>query len=147
VQQILTRFNDIRELIQHEGLKGARVESEVRKFLLEFLPKRYEYGSGIVIDSSGSEVDRSKQEDILVLDKFFNPRLFLDEEPNIYPVEVVYCGIEVKTSIDADGLREAISNIASLKRLRFIREEVTRMVGDTIVMSRTAAPLGHHLFV
>src|SRR5437868_3931839 len=89
VEQILSRFNDIRELIDHEGSKGARVEQEVRKFLLEFLPKRYEYGSGIVIDSSGGESDRSRQEDVLVLDKFFSPRLFLDEEPNVYPVEVV----------------------------------------------------------
>jgi hypothetical protein len=52
VRQILSRFNDIRELIQHEGMKGTKVEGEVRKFLLDFLPKRYEYGSGIVIDSS-----------------------------------------------------------------------------------------------
>src|SRR5438874_12693495 len=120
VQQILSRFNDIRELIQNEGLKGARVEGEVRKLLLDFLPKRYEYGSGIVIDSSGNEVDRSRQEDILVIDKFFNPRLFLDEEPTVYPVDVIYCGIEVKTSIDGKTLEEAINNIASLKRLQFI---------------------------
>jgi hypothetical protein len=142
VEQILSRFNDIRELIQHEGSKGARVEIEVRKFLLEFLPKRYEYGSGIVIDSSGSEVDRSKQEDILVVDKFFNPRLFLDEEPSVYPVEVIYCGIEVKTSMDAIELQKAITNIASLKRLKFVQEESTEIRGDKIIMSRTTPPLG-----
>ena len=142
VQQILSRFNDIRELIEHEGSKGARIEGEVRKFLLEFLPKRYEYGSGIVIDNSGAEVDRSKQEDVLLIDKLFNPRLFLDEEPTVYPVEVVYCGIEVKTSIDSDGLRDAINNIASLKRLKFIREVVAHRRGEEIIESVTTPPLG-----
>lgn len=142
VQYILTRFNDIRELIQHEGMKGERVEGEVRRFLLEFLPKRYEYGSGIVIDSSGSEVDRSRQEDILIVDKLFHPRLFLDEEPTVYPVEVVYCGIEVKTTIDGDSLRQAINNIASLKRLQFSRETVTYVRGGSIIASETTAPLG-----
>jgi hypothetical protein len=94
--------------MQHEGSKGTRVEGAVRHFLLEFLPRRYDYGSGIVVDSSGSEIDRSRQKDILVVDKFFNPRLFLDEEPTVYPIEVVYCGIEVKTSLDAKGLKGAL---------------------------------------
>ncbi len=142
VEQILSRFNDIRELIDHEGSKGARVEQEVRKFLLEFLPKRYEYGSGIVIDSSGGESDRSRQEDVLVLDKFFSPRLFLDEEPNVYPVEVVYCGIEVKTSIDAPGLKQAIDNIASLKRLKFVSEPYTDFHYNLPIIRETTGPLG-----
>lgn len=142
IEQILSRFNDIRELIEHQGAKGARVESEVRKFLLDFLPKRYEYGSGIVIDSSGSEVDRSRQEDILVVDKFFNPRLFLDEEPSVYPVEVVYCGIEVKTSLSASGFVDAIANIASLKRLNLVKDETTEIRGGKIIVSRTTPPLG-----
>jgi tRNA G37 N-methylase Trm5 len=76
VQQILFRFNHIRELIRHEGSMGTRVEGVVRSFLLEFLPRRIR--SGLVVDSSGSEIDRSRQKDILVVDKFFNPRLFLE---------------------------------------------------------------------
>ena len=142
VQQILSRFDDIRELIKHEGSKGTRVEGEVRKFLLEFLPKRYEYGSGIVVDSSGSEVDRSKQKDVLVIDKFFNPRLFLDEEPAVYPVEVIYCGIEVKTSLDGKGLKSAVENIASLKRLKVVREAVPLIKGNNLLLAETGVPLG-----
>lgn len=143
VQQILSRFNDIREQIQkNEGVKGARVENEVRKFLLEFLPDKYKYGSGIVIDSSGGECDRSKQEDILIIDKFFNPKLFLDEEPTVYPVEVIYCGIEVKTSTDETSLKNAIENIASLKRLNYIKEPVTFTRSNGVIWSETTKPLG-----
>lgn len=126
----------------HEGSKGQRVEQVVRNFLLEFLPGRYDYGSGMVVDSSGSELDRSKQKDILVVDKFFNPRLFLDEEPTVYPIEIVYCGIEVKTSIDAKGLRGAVENIASLKRLRPVGGVVPKFAGDQFVLVETGPPLG-----
>src|SRR5262249_12929660 len=106
------------------------------------LPKRYEYGSGIVIDSSGGESDRSRQEDVLVLDKFFSPRLFLDEQPTVYPVEVVYCGIEVKTSVDAAGLKQAIDNIASLKRLKFVSEPYTDFHYNLPIIRKTTGPLG-----
>src|SRR5712691_10623949 len=137
LQQILSKFNDIRELMLHEGSKGTRVEGVVRNFLLEFLPRRYDYGSGMVVDSSGSEIDRSKQKDILVVDKFFNPRLYLDEEPTVYPVEVIYCGIEVKTSLDGEGLKEAINNIASLKWLKFVREMVPSIRQNDIFRTET----------
>lgn len=142
MQQILFKFNDIRELIQHEGSKGTRVEGVVRNFLLEFLPRRYDYGSGLVVDSSGRETDRSKQKDILVVDKFFNPRLFLDEEPTVYPIEVVYCGIEVKTSVDKKGLKVAVENIASLKRLKPIPRVVPQFRENQFVLVEPGPPLG-----
>ena len=99
VAQLQSRFDGIRDEIDHQGAKGTRVEGELRKMLVEFMPSAYEYGSGIVIDSSGNEADRSKQQDILVVDKLFNPRLFLDEEPTVYPVEVLFAGIEVGSSV------------------------------------------------
>lgn len=142
LHQILFKFNDIRELIKHEGSKGTRVEGAVRSFLLEFLPRRYDYGSGMVVDSSGSEIDRSRQKDILVVDKFFNPRLFLDEEPTVYPIEVVYCGIEVKTSLDGKALKGAVENVASLKRLKPIQAAVPQFRGREFLLVEPGPPLG-----
>jgi len=142
IRQIISRFNDVRELIQHEGMKGTRVEKEVRQFLLDFLPERYQYSSGIVIDNSGDECDRSRQEDILIIDRFFNPKLFLDEEPSIYPVEVVYCGVEVKTSVDSSGLKKAIENIVSLKKLKYIQEPIVVTRGNITKSILTTGPRG-----
>lgn len=142
VEQILSRFEDIRELIEHQASKGTRVEKEIRQFLIDFLPEMYEYSSGIVIDNSGSECDRSKQEDILIIDKFFNPKLFIDEEPSIYPVDVIYCGIEVKTSLNEAELHTAVKNIESLKKLKFIEDKVSYNKSSSIVVSNTNAPIG-----
>ncbi|TRX35740.1 hypothetical protein FNW52_09615 [Flavobacterium sp. ZT3R18] len=142
VAQILSRFEDIRELIEHQTSKGTRVEKEIRQFLIDFLPEMYEYSSGIVIDNSGSECDKSKQEDILIIDKFFNPKLFIDEEPSIYPVDVIYCGIEVKTSINETELSTAVKNIESLKKLKFIKDKVTSNISNGFTVSDTNSPIG-----
>ncbi|WP_433829551.1 DUF6602 domain-containing protein [Flavobacterium anhuiense] len=142
VDQILSRFEDIRELIEHQPSKGARVEKEIRQFLIDFLPEMYQYSSGIVIDSSGSECDRSKQSDILIIDKFFNPKLFIDEEPSIYPIDTIYCGIEVKTSINEEELENSIKNIESLKKLAYIKDSVAYNKRNSIVLSQTSPPIG-----
>jgi len=68
--------------------------------------------------------------------------LFLDEEPSIYPVEVIYCGIEVKTSLDAEGIKQAVDNIASLINLKFVREQITYTQGNSLKFSQTTGPLG-----
>ncbi len=142
VEQLWSRFEDIRELMEHEGAKGQRVEEEIRNLLKTFLPERYGYGSGLVIDSEGGELDRSRQQDILVLDRFFNPRLFLDEEPTVYPVDVVYAGIEVKTSLDKNEMSRAFRNIASLKRLKYLRRTITAFQANAISSGFTTPPLG-----
>lgn len=142
VRELMTRFNDIRELIQHEGAKGTRVEAELRKFLVTYLPQAWDYASGIVVDSTGAELNRSRQEDILVIDKLFNPRIFLDEEPAVYPVDVLYAGIEVKTSIDERELAASIENIASLKRLQYVREGVPTARHEGFTFVPTTPPVG-----
>jgi hypothetical protein len=89
---LLAQFNDIRDLLaSHEGSKGTRVEMLVRRMLIDHLPKIYDYASGVVIDSTGGEVDFSRQQDLLIVDKLFQPRIFLDEEPFVYPVESTGC--------------------------------------------------------
>ncbi|MBU0616376.1 MAG: hypothetical protein KKI02_01530 [Planctomycetes bacterium] len=141
-RQILDAFADVRTLIQHEASKGQRVEREVRKFLVQFLPGIYEYTSGIVIDNSGGECDRSKQEDVLVVDRLFNPKLFLDEEPSVYPVDIVYAGIEVKTCLDLGETQSAVANIASLKGMKYIQQRVASTDKTGLRVSRTSAPIG-----
>jgi hypothetical protein len=141
-RQVVSAFSDIRGLIDNQGAKGARVEREVRDFLLKFLPGRYEYTSGIVVDNSGGECDFSRQQDLLIVDRMFNAKLFLDEEPAVYPVDVVYCGVEVKTSLDGGEMRAAVENIASLKRLEYIRQRVTFTTSNALCVGRTTPPMG-----
>ncbi len=83
---------------------------------MAFLPEKYTLGSGFVIDSRGGQ---SRQTDIILYDRLFNPELFRYEGVNFYPVEVVYAVIEVKTTLRSGEIKDAIEKIPSIKSLLF----------------------------
>src|SRR5579864_8403183 len=57
----------------HPGEQGRFNESVVRELLEEFLPKRYSFGTGFVIDSTGQQ---SRQCDIIIYDKHSTISMF-----------------------------------------------------------------------
>jgi hypothetical protein len=111
----------INEVIGHSGEKGTANEILLRNLLVKFLLKKYSIGSGIVIDRKGG---RSNQIDIVVYDSHFHPELFSQGSGFLYPVDVVYMVIEIKTIINKGKMEEAIENISSVKRLDFINSEI-----------------------
>lgn len=64
---------------------------------MKFLPKKYSIGSGIVIDRNGGGG--------------FHPELSSQGSGYLYPVDVVYMIIEIKTTMNKDKMNEAIENI------------------------------------
>ena len=90
--------------------------------LTKFLPRRYSIGSGIVIDTLGHH---SKQIDIIVYDSYYHPELFSQgAAASLYPVDVVYMTIEVKTMMTKDEMKKAIENADSIKQLKFIESPI-----------------------
>jgi hypothetical protein len=111
----------INEVIGHSGEKGTANEILLRDLLVKYLPKKYSVGSGLVIDKNGS---RSNQIDVVIYDSYFHPELFSQGSGYLYPVDVVYMVIEIKTVIKKDKMEEAIENIRSVKRLDFIKSKI-----------------------
>ncbi|HEX6280731.1 MAG TPA: DUF6602 domain-containing protein [Nitrososphaera sp.] len=116
-QRIQAEIDYLNNLIGHAGEKGYANEQALANLLTKFLPKRYSIGSGIIIDSKGN---RSKQVYTIVYDSYFHPELFAQGATVLFPVDVVYLVIEVKTILNKNTMTEAINNIASVKRLSFI---------------------------
>jgi hypothetical protein len=106
---------------------------------VKFLPKKYSIGSGIVIDRNGG---RSNQIDVVIYDSHFHPELFSQGSGYLYPVDVVYMVIEIKTTMNKDKMKEAIENIRSVKRLDFINSEVLSLSGRHLEIQPTSPPLG-----
>ena len=52
----------LNRLISHAGEKGRANENALINLIVKFLPKRYNVGSGIIIDKEGN---RSKQIDVI----------------------------------------------------------------------------------
>lgn len=79
-KHMLLDFEDSKR-INHQGVKGTiREYSVFERFLRPYLPSRYSLGQGIVIDAEGKQ---SKQQDLVIYDDFFTPRLKINESENI----------------------------------------------------------------
>ena len=99
--------------IPHAVTSGAENESVIANILRDFLPPKFgiEIG-GLVIDKHGKI---SKQCDIIIFDAENYPKYCR----KIFPVEIVYGVIEVKTCMAIKEAKDAINNLTSLNNLDF----------------------------
>jgi hypothetical protein len=146
-KRIQAEIDYVNSLIGHAGETGRANEKILVDLLVKFLPKQYSIGSGIVIDRNGG---RSKQVDVIVYDSYFHPELFAQGSTVLYPVDTVYLACEVKTVLNKQTTQEAIENIASVKRLRFIESQVVGWkhpepgtgTAASSTVQKTSPPLG-----
>lgn len=101
-------------LIQHRLLKGEFRERRVIAGLRPFIPRRYEMSSGVIVNAGGHF---SRQQDIILSDSLLAPPFLAAGELGVHPIEAVAAVIEVKSVATAQAMREAVENIASVKRL------------------------------
>jgi hypothetical protein len=127
-QRFRIEIDFLNKLIGHRGEIGSANESSLINLLVKFLPKKYSIGSGIVIDKEGN---RSNQIDIIVYDSYYHPELFSQAAAFLYPVDVVYMTIEVKTTVTGQFMEDAIENVASVKRLKFIESPINELKGNS----------------
>lgn len=97
----------------HGDILGKAREFFVSEILRRFLPQALHVGSGQILASDG---ERSKQIDILIY-RHDMPLLSSLASTNLYFVEGVIAALEVKSSLDASRLREALDNCRSVKVL------------------------------
>ncbi len=97
--------------LPHAGLVGAENELALAALLRDFLPPRFGIEvSGIVIDRHGGQ---SRQCDIVIYDAQTFPKYLR----KVFPVEIVYAIIEVKTSIgstEAKAARDVLDSVFAL---------------------------------
>jgi hypothetical protein len=98
--------------IPHAGLVGSENEQALGTLLRDFLPRRFGVEVGaIIIDKHGRA---SKQVDILIYNAE-QPKFF----KKVFPIEIVYAAIEVKTSMGQTEAKTALQNISSINNLDF----------------------------
>jgi Domain of unknown function (DUF6602) len=85
--------NQISRLVGHSGEKGRLLEETLRTVLRKFLPRKYELGSGFIVDATGN---LSSQTDIIVYDNQLNSPIVTESSSILFPIECVYAAIEVK---------------------------------------------------
>jgi hypothetical protein len=91
--------------LPHAALAGSENEIALSSLIRDFLPSRFGVEtSGIVIDRFGNE---SRQCDIIVYDDYSFPTYFR----KVFPVELVYGVIEVKTNLTTSEAVNALNNL------------------------------------
>jgi hypothetical protein len=108
--------NEFDELstVPHNALKGHEAEKLVRRFLENHIPKRFDVGSGFIID----QLDNlSKQSDVIIYDAFNCPVYRASEDAAILPSDNVAAVVEVKATLDKEKLSSALENIWASKSL------------------------------
>lgn len=101
--------------IQHPGTKGrAREYAVIEQFLQPYLPDRFGICAGIVIDANSQQ---SKQQDLVVYDKLFSPKLWNMGADQVLFIESVLAVLEVKSKLDRRGLKDICEKCASIWKL------------------------------
>lgn len=139
----------INNTFEHQGIKGSGNEEVIRRLLLQFIPKKYGVSSGVVIDKNGNQ---SKQCDIIIYDRHNYPELLSMSDSKMFPVDMVYAVIEVKTKLDSEKSKIALENVRSVLSLDFIKERfrmvptepIGKIKSDTTLFEdvHTTPPLG-----
>lgn len=100
--------------VRHNPGKGTNREDTIREYLNELLPERYALGKGEIVTA---ENEHSGEVDIVIFDKNGCPRLLYDESHALFPIEVVFGVISVKSTLSSDELKDAYGNIVKAKKL------------------------------
>jgi hypothetical protein len=104
---------------------GKVAEAEFRKWLAEFLPKRFSVTSGYVISYSLSEDAPLLHCDVIIYDQLAAPVLWVEPNPDessrgnvrAIPAEHVYAILEVKSRLTPRSAIQAIRKIEELRPL------------------------------
>ena len=116
-RQLRAEVDFINSLFQHSGVKGAGNEAAIRALIEKFIPGRFGVGTGVLLDRRGNA---SLQCDIVVYDRTLYPSLLSMTSTHLFPVDLVYAVIEVKTTLTKQTAGQALANIKSVRSLDII---------------------------
>ena len=117
---ILSR-SEVESGVTHQGLKGRFRELLIDTMLVPWLPPYVSCGTGLIIGTGEADYV-SGQEDIVLYDKSMAPPILASANApeGVFLSNSVLGRIEVKSRLDADGLRQFIESSMRIAKLRVI---------------------------
>jgi len=106
---------DATKTIKHPGIKGENREKMLSRLLQPHLPEKYSMGSGILVDSAGSQ---SRQQDLVIYDRFNSPVLQDFQNSQVFFLEQVLACIEVKSVLGAKEIKDILTKAESIRGLK-----------------------------
>ncbi|KIO74623.1 hypothetical protein TH53_25325 [Pedobacter lusitanus] len=104
---------------------GNVAEAEFRKWLGNFLPKKYGVTSGYIISTGISDLENTPHFDVIIYEHLEAPILWIEESPDnskqgsslAIPAEYVKAVIEVKSSFARSTVKSGIEHLRELSKI------------------------------
>lgn len=104
---------------------GNVAEAEFRKWLINFLPKKYGVTSGYIVSQFVSDKKKMPHYDVIIYDALNSPILWIEDnndnslqgQSKVIPVEYVKAVFEIKSSFEKKTVEDAIRHIRELSYL------------------------------
>lgn len=103
-------------LTKHSLELGRLNETHLVKLLRDYLPPKFGIGTGFIV-SGGDNPQESPQCDIILYDALNNAPLYKSDAWSIFPIEMVYGVIEVKTTLTTKELKDAFEKCAKIRAM------------------------------
>jgi hypothetical protein len=116
IQQLQLEARYFSELTAHNAEKGRLNESHLVRTMRRYLPDKFGIGTGFVV-SGGSKIEQSRQCDIIIFDRVNNVPFYSSEAWQIYPIEMVYGVVEVKTTLNKAEIKDAFEKCVHLRKM------------------------------
>jgi hypothetical protein len=116
LQRLRTEAEYFSRLTDHNPELGRLNETHLVKLLKDYLPPKIGIGTGFIV-CGGSAPRQSPQCDIVLYDSLNNAPMYKSDAWSIYPIEMVYGVIEVKTTLNVQTLTEAFEKCASIRAM------------------------------
>lgn len=100
-------------------------EASFRRWLLNFLPKRYSVTSGYILSQGACDLEKTPHFDVIIYDQLESPILWIENNPDNseqgyslgIPAEYVKCVIEIKSAFNSQTVNKAIEHLKELQPL------------------------------
>jgi len=108
-----------------ETYHGKVAEAEFRKWLINFLPKKYGVTSGYIISQGVSDLTKAPHFDVIIYDHLESPILWVENNPDssnqgkslAIPAEYVKAVLEIKSAFKNSTVKDAFNHLNELSPL------------------------------
>lgn len=117
IKSTLRDFDDVAR-IGHPGMKGKIRELAAKNLFIPLLPAGFNIKERAkVIDHLGNE---SSEIDLIIFNKKLLPTVMYSDEDQMFPSEICFISIEVKSKITANGIKDTIKKARRLRNIQYI---------------------------
>lgn len=102
--------------IHHNAEKGRQNETHFVSMLRRYLPQRFGIGTGFIA-SVNPDQHRSPQCDVIIYDAVNNTPLYTSPAFSVFPIEMVYGVIEIKTTLNGAELASSLKNCDKIRKM------------------------------